>query len=899
MVISAAPIMSRSAKRPISTSAPPGGHILCRVCGDKASGFHYGVFSCEGCKGFFRRTIRQKITYKPCDNPKGCLIMRISRNRCQYCRLQKCMTVGMSHEAVRLGRCPKKDRPSSNSFFVLPQSASGAVDVDKQVKMEQMVLSIHDAFKSAVRDYDAVAANISPQEVMEMKTAEDTEMLYMHYVPTIVHCMSTFAKDVPQFLDLPMDDQRILIKGCILEAGVIHDSTHVHISDQMWQDDKLHFRMDWQRVEGLGLLGRVFSEIRPILTKLRKLELTDVELSLLCALVLFSPDREGVKTTRLLENLEADIAMALKCQLLLNHGDGSLLFARIVQTVVDLRGLSAQFLDQIFNARVDSSFDVTARCLSTPLTSRATSPSSVSTSNVVSPASAASASELMSMEHEESSDDVSRVSEDTDSCLTSEGPQTLVTDDESSTSISRSSSFSAPSQSESGAFSGEFLGRSASFSVPSSRQSPTVGKITNRSASFSVPSRHDYNFSRDNGKRPASASTGQITSRSGSFGTASKLDSSSLAEKTSHSVKSIKSTFDMEGLHHSASFSLPAHTESDMMEEIVNRSASFSLPSKRKSSLIEEMICRSASFSESSKSRSTFLQKSLCPAPLRKVEEETKEFFKEAHPVSTSAALSFYQTSSFPVSSHSYVRDSPVPGQTSRPIYQQRRSGALPFLTRSSPSLTAFQQTPSAFTSFSELAARLSPSAQMMSMSLTSHKQEVSSMAHQLHPNAASMPSPMGKDTSSRMSPPRQMMTSSSLPDIFRPGCQREQSQTTPPPLITQAGDTPSSQMSPTLSPQRSPANMTPPPLMTPQGHLIRLNGQTNPFSDEYESSGKAATSWPVTGGDVPFSKPALTGQQSRGPVPPAADCDAVLGPHPPSLSHSAGREQAFAANTF
>lgn len=87
-----------------------GAAILCQVCGDKASGFHYGVHSCEGCKGFFRRSIQQKIQYRPCSKNQACPIMRINRNRCQYCRLKKCVSVGMSRDAIRFGRVPKREK---------------------------------------------------------------------------------------------------------------------------------------------------------------------------------------------------------------------------------------------------------------------------------------------------------------------------------------------------------------------------------------------------------------------------------------------------------------------------------------------------------------------------------------------------------------------------------------------------------------------------------------------------------------------------------------------------------------------------------------------------------------------------------------------------------------------
>ncbi|XP_072235943.1 nuclear receptor ROR-alpha A-like [Leuresthes tenuis] len=85
--------------------------IPCKICGDKSSGIHYGVITCEGCKGFFRRSQQSNATYS-CPRQKNCPIDRTSRNRCQHCRLQKCLLVGMSRDAVKFGRMSKKQRDS-------------------------------------------------------------------------------------------------------------------------------------------------------------------------------------------------------------------------------------------------------------------------------------------------------------------------------------------------------------------------------------------------------------------------------------------------------------------------------------------------------------------------------------------------------------------------------------------------------------------------------------------------------------------------------------------------------------------------------------------------------------------------------------------------------------------
>ncbi len=72
--------------------------FLCLVCGDTASGYHYGVPACEGCKAFFKRSLQATDLNYRCPGSNNCKIDKMSRKCCQACRLRKCNEVGMSKE---------------------------------------------------------------------------------------------------------------------------------------------------------------------------------------------------------------------------------------------------------------------------------------------------------------------------------------------------------------------------------------------------------------------------------------------------------------------------------------------------------------------------------------------------------------------------------------------------------------------------------------------------------------------------------------------------------------------------------------------------------------------------------------------------------------------------------
>jgi len=112
---------------PVSTS------VECVVCGDKSSGKHYGQFTCEGCKSFFKRSVRRNLAYA-CRGARDCPVDQHHRNQCQYCRLKKCLKVGMKREGA---------------YTVLLQSVT--YYSAKKLKLRRVLQTLYGAFERCSR----------------------------------------------------------------------------------------------------------------------------------------------------------------------------------------------------------------------------------------------------------------------------------------------------------------------------------------------------------------------------------------------------------------------------------------------------------------------------------------------------------------------------------------------------------------------------------------------------------------------------------------------------------------------------------------------------------------------------------------------------------------------------
>ncbi|XP_072016641.1 nuclear receptor subfamily 6 group A member 1-like [Amphiura filiformis] len=128
----------------------------CLICGDRATGLHYGIVSCEGCKGFFKRSICNKRVYR-CLRDKSCMMSRQKRNRCQYCRMLKCLQVGMNRKAIREDGMPGGRNKSIGPVKLTPEEIERIMTGEEYELESDNKQMIHSPTRS-----DGISDQLSP-----------------------------------------------------------------------------------------------------------------------------------------------------------------------------------------------------------------------------------------------------------------------------------------------------------------------------------------------------------------------------------------------------------------------------------------------------------------------------------------------------------------------------------------------------------------------------------------------------------------------------------------------------------------------------------------------------------------------------------------------------------------
>uniref|UniRef100_A0A2H8TVB9 Ecdysone receptor n=1 Tax=Melanaphis sacchari TaxID=742174 RepID=A0A2H8TVB9_9HEMI len=262
---------------------------LCLVCGDRSSGYHYNALTCEGCKGFFRRSITKNAVYQ-CKYGNNCEIDMYMRRKCQECRLKKCLTVGMRPECVvpevqcAVKRKEKKaqrekDKPNSTTDIspeiikieptemkiecgepMVIGTPMPTVPYVKPLSSEQKEL-IHrlvyfqDQYEApSEKDLKRLTTNNQNiDEFDEEKQSDTTYQIITEMTILTVQLIVEFAKRLPGFDKLVREDQITLLKACSSEAMMFRVARKYDITtDSIVFANNQPFSADSYNKAGLG-----------------------------------------------------------------------------------------------------------------------------------------------------------------------------------------------------------------------------------------------------------------------------------------------------------------------------------------------------------------------------------------------------------------------------------------------------------------------------------------------------------------------------------------------------------------------------------------------------------------------------------------------------------------------
>ncbi|XP_041875932.1 nuclear receptor subfamily 1 group I member 3 isoform X1 [Corvus kubaryi] len=340
---------------------------VCAVCGDRASGYHFHVMSCEGCKGFFRRSIIKGVRFT-CPLARRCPVTKAKRRQCQACRLQKCLDVGMrrdmimSEEALRRRRELRGQRGQPGG----QQGQQGGLTAEQQELIALLIAAHQRTFDSSFSQFtqywpavrlfvpsppgSGVAAGVSPSPCEEV--LPDSLSLLPQFADLstfMIQQVIKFAKEIPVFRSLSLDAQISLLKGATLEICQIRFNTVFNPDTKAWECGQRCYTI---RDGALAGFQQIYLE--PLLKfheSLRRLRLHEAEYALLQAMLLFSPDHAGIAQRDVIDAFQEKVALTLKSYIDHRHPppEGRFLYAKLLLLLTEMQTLKAEKTRQILH----------------------------------------------------------------------------------------------------------------------------------------------------------------------------------------------------------------------------------------------------------------------------------------------------------------------------------------------------------------------------------------------------------------------------------------------------------------------------------------------------------------------------------------------------------------------
>ncbi|XP_075576659.1 androgen receptor [Pelecanus crispus] len=191
---------------PIDYYFPP--QKTCLICGDEASGCHYGALTCGSCKVFFKRAAEGKQKYL-CASRNDCTIDKFRRKNCPSCRLRKCYEAGMTLGARKLKKLgnlkmPDEVEAASSSSPTEEQAPKMVMTHIDGYECQPIFLNVLEAIEPGV--VCAGHDNSQPDSFSNLLTSlnELGERQLVYVVK--------WAKALPGFRNLHVDDQMSIIQ---------------------------------------------------------------------------------------------------------------------------------------------------------------------------------------------------------------------------------------------------------------------------------------------------------------------------------------------------------------------------------------------------------------------------------------------------------------------------------------------------------------------------------------------------------------------------------------------------------------------------------------------------------------------------------------------------------------